>query len=174
MAPNMSTAVLEKTSSAVSELSPATPASIDPAASRTVRSTSALRSATARRVSSPTSSPAFTPSTPTTMARYQPSTRSGSASTRPSARAMAATASGPANSLRRSARGAVRFSGLVASVSTSCRAVDPVQSSKPSRTAACWNGGANGARWRVCSSPSVESIDGPTTWAVENRGSSTV
>ena len=33
---------------------------------------------------------------------------------------------------------------------------------------------ANGSRWRRCSSPSSESMLGPTTWAVENRGSSTV
>ena len=36
------------------------------------------------------------------------------------------------------------------------------------------NGRVNGARWRACRAPSSESMLGPTTLAVENRGSSTV
>jgi len=35
-------------------------------------------------------------------------------------------------------------------------------------------GPVNGARWRACGAPSSESMLGPTTLAVENRGSSTV
>lgn len=36
------------------------------------------------------------------------------------------------------------------------------------------NGRVKGARWRACGVPSSESMLGPTTLAVENRGSSTV
>jgi len=35
-------------------------------------------------------------------------------------------------------------------------------------------GRMKGARWRACGAPSSESMLGPTTLAVENRGSSTV
>ena len=79
-----------------------------------------------------------------------------------------AAASGPARSRRSSAAPAAAIASISRSVSSSTGAV------KRSRTAPSRNGPANGARWRLCASPSSVSMLGPTTWPVEKRGSSTV
>ena len=58
--------------------------------------------------------------------------------------------------------------------STSARASSRTRSPNRSITCGRRNAAANGSRWRRCSSPSSESMLGPTTCAVEKRGSSTV
>jgi len=112
--------------------------------------------------------PAVTSDTDSTIEAYQASTVAASESARPSASASTATASGPAKSARRSAL-PVRRSA------SSRRVVSAFTNpSNRSRTAAGRNGGTNGSRWRACSGPSSDSMLGPTTRAVEKRGSSTV
>ena len=103
-----------------------------------------------------------------TMASYQDRITAGSVSARPSTSATTATASGPARLRRSSALPSARIPA------TRRPAVAPAKDSSRALASAPRNAWVNGSRWRRCAAPSSESIDGPTTRAVENRGSSTV
>jgi hypothetical protein len=92
----------------------------------------------------------------------------GSPSTSSSASAITPAATGPARSRRNSAR------PRGASCCTIARASSATDSVKRRRTSGRRNASANGSRWRVCSAPSSDSMLGPSTCAVEKRGSSTV
>ncbi|WP_460392028.1 hypothetical protein [Actinophytocola sediminis] len=109
----------------------------------------------------------MTVETESTIVSYQDRTVAAETPARPSASATTATASGPANADRSSAP-------CGGNASTRSRAVASRNGVNRSRTGAGRNGGRNGARWRACAGPSRESMLGPTTRAVENRGSSTV
>src|SRR5450755_204610 len=103
-----------------------------------------------------------------TMASYQDRMTPGSVSARPRTSATTATASGPARLRRNSAWPSARIRAA------SRTAVVTANDSSNALACAPWNAWVNGSRWRRCAAPSSESIDGPTTRAVENRGSSTV
>ena len=81
---------------------------------------------------------------------------------------MTVTASGPATARRSSAAP----DGWMAETSRPASA--RVNASSRAWISSARNGRVNGARWRACRAPSSESMLGPTTLAVENRGSSTV
>ena len=81
---------------------------------------------------------------------------------------MTAAASGPATDRRSSA--APRGSMADTRRPVSAR----VNAASRACTASCRKARLNGPRWRACGVPSSDSMLGPTTWAVENRGSSTV
>ena len=81
---------------------------------------------------------------------------------------MTAAASGPATARRSSAAPRGRMAA------TSRPASSRMNDSSRAWTSSARNGRVNGARWRACCAPSSESMLGPTTLAVENRGSSTV
>ena len=85
---------------------------------------------------------------------------------RPSVSATVAAASGAASAVRRSAAGA--------ELVDEPRRLAATNGPKRLVTARLRNGATYGSRWRACSAPSVDSMLGPTTRAVENRGSSTV
>ena len=103
-----------------------------------------------------------------TMASYQDRMTPGSVSVRPRTSATTATASGPARLRRSSARPSGRIPA------TRRPAVATAKDSSEALASAPRNAWVNGSRWRRCAAPSSDSIDGPTTRAVENRGSSTV
>ncbi len=168
--PNSSTPAFDATSGRVrAPASPATAATSDVAGSRSnAGSMDATSSANASAPVRPESRPAVISVTAATMASYQPSAAAGSVSSSPSACTIATTESGPARSRRRSAR--PRASTASSSPSTSRSTI----SVNRAPTAASRNGRANGSRCRACSAPSSESMLGPTTSAVEKRGSSTV
>ena len=165
MPPNIMTAAFETTSAglSVSVASARTPLPC-PIVLETCRSS--VRTAASAR--GPISPPTDTRSTAATISSYQPRTADGSVSTRSSAAATTSTASGPARSRRISAlpRGA--------SDATSDRAASWTRAVNRVATSGLWNAVANGSRWRRCSVPSSDSMLGPTTCAVEKRGSSTV
>ena len=81
---------------------------------------------------------------------------------------MTATASGPATARRSSAAPC----GSMADTRRPASA--RVNAASRACTSSCRKGRLNGPRWRACGVPSSESMLGPTTLAVENRGSSTV
>ena len=81
---------------------------------------------------------------------------------------MTAAASGPATVRRSSAAPC----GAIADTSRPASA--RVNESSRAAISSDRKGRVKGARWRVCGAPSSESMLGPTTLAVENRGSSTV
>jgi hypothetical protein len=81
---------------------------------------------------------------------------------------MTAAASGPATARRNSAAP----SGSIADTRRPVSA--RVNAARRACTSSCRKGRLNGPRWRACGAPSSESMLGPTTWAVEKRGSSTV
>jgi hypothetical protein len=112
--------------------------------------------------------PAASACTAATMPSYQVRTCAGSVCPRPSASAMTATASGPATARRSSASPR----GWTAETRRSASA--RVNSSSRAWIWSARKGRVNGARCRVCGAPSSESMLGPTTLAVEKRGSSTV
>src|ERR1022692_606583 len=103
-----------------------------------------------------------------TVASYQDRMTAGSVSARPRISATTATASGPARPRRSSAWPSARIRA------TRRTAVATANDSSTALASAPRNAWVNGSRWRRCAAPSSESIDGPTTRAVENRGSSTV
>ncbi len=167
--PNSSTAAFETTCSVVRSSSHAAAPSND--ASGPLAITSSSRSRSESNASPPRigrSCPAVTSVTAATIASYQPSIVPTSSWSSPSARAMIDAASGPANDRRSSAAP----SSAKLSIRRSASSV--AAGAKRSRTARGRNGAANGARWRECASPSRLSMLGPTTCAVEKRGSSTV
>ncbi len=112
--------------------------------------------------------PAEMPDTAALIASYQANTVSAWTSARPSTSASTATANGPANSRRSSAVPRGRRPSSSRSVWAR------IDAEKRVRTAAGRKAGPNGSRWWACAGPSVESMLGPTTRAVEKRGSSTV
>ena len=116
------------------------------------------RAATASGARSPISPPADTRSTAATISSYQPSTTPGSTSRSSSAAATTRTASGPARSRRISARPRGRRSST-----RSRRLARALDRANRSITCGRRNAAANGSRWRRCSSPSSESMLGPTT-----------
>ena len=124
--------------------------------------------ATAAAAPSSTARPAFTPSMAVPIVRYQPSTRSGSAGPSPSVWRTVETASGAARAPRSSAE------PPSANEPTMRRASSRSHGPRSSRTAPARNGSLKADRCRSCSAPSTESMERPTTCAVEKRGSSTV
>src|SRR4051794_6456799 len=160
MPPNSRTAALEATSSVES---PAASGARSWAAATASRS-----SANAVALAAVSSRPAAAPLTSRTIASYQPRTRAVPSCCSPSACMTTAAASGPANPRRSSPPPCGSSASSRRSVSSATSAV------RRSRTVSRRNGRANGARWRSCSAPSRLSMLGPTTRAVEKRGSSTV
>jgi hypothetical protein len=106
--------------------------------------------------------------TAATIPSYQARIRAGSAGPSPSASAMTATASGPATARRSSAapRGSMADTRRPVSARVNEASRAWISSRRKARL--------NGPRWRACCVPSSESMLGPTTLAVEKRGSSTV
>ena len=103
------------------------------------------------------------------MSRYQASRRPTAPVSVPSSPRLSATtaaASGPASSARSSARSPSAATRRPASARTNA--------SKRSVTWRGRYGGTYGSRWRAWAAPSSDSMLGPTTRAVEKRGSSTV
>ena len=172
MPPNIRTAALEATSGTASRPAAET-RSEDVLRSATVASTAARSCAYAAAPAGAASCPAVMSETDRTMASYQESTVSASVPASPSASVTTATASGPAKARRRST--APVGSRAVSSRAVMSRSVSrSMNEAKPSRTSRGRKGWLKGSRWRACSAPSSDSMLGPTTCAVENRGSSTV
>jgi hypothetical protein len=120
------------------------------------------------RAAGGTEPPAVTSDTAATNVEYQRRRMVVSMSGIPSVSATTRAASGPANSARSSARPAGRIPATSSAASSVTRGV------KRRATSAGRNGPANGLRAALCAGPSSDSMLGPTTCAVENRGSSTV
>ena len=126
-----------------------------------------LERLTASRAAGPISPPADTRSTAATISSYQPSTTAGATSSRSSAPRR------PDRERSGEVAADLRAAGGRQSVDEP-RGLADTRSVNRLRASGRRNAWANGSRWRRCSSPSSDNMLGPTTCAVEKRGSSTV
>ena len=169
--PNIRTAAFEMASASVS--GPAASASREVSGGAAITSRS-LAASSPKAAAPPAVTPwpavAAAPAawTAATIPSYQLRICAGSVSPSPRASAMTATASGPATARRSSASPRGRMADTRRSASAR------VNVASRAWTCSGRNARLNGARWRACGVPSSESMLGPTTLAVENRGSSTV